>query len=37
MGKKVLVVRTGHGGLTTALRISKLGYTVEMVMLFIIF
>jgi phytoene desaturase len=29
--KKVLIVGTGLGGLTTALRLSKLGYQVEMV------
>jgi phytoene desaturase len=31
MQKKVLVVGTGLAGLTTALRLSKLGYSVEMV------
>ncbi len=31
MQKKVLVVGTGLGGLTTALRLSKLGYAVEVV------
>ena len=29
--KKALIVGTGLGGLTTALRLSKLGYQVEMV------
>jgi phytoene desaturase len=31
MGKKVLVTGTGLAGLTAALRLSRLGYTVEMV------